>query len=244
MINWLKRLSSRFRKDNGNFFFEIKNITGFDPLSEEHYKLAFRHSSASRENQGARLNNQRLEYLGDAILGAIVADYLYDRYPESGEGYLTSMRSKIVSRRHLNQLGMKMGLNKLVVKKTSRTVNAKSIYGDALEALIGAVYLDRGFADTKAFVLERIINVHVDVDTLENRIASHKGAILEWGQKHKKEITFEITGCYGESHARKFEISMKIDGDLISTGSGSSKKKAEEEASRLAYKKILVHDNG
>lgn len=244
MINWLKRLSSRFRKENGNFFFEIKNITGLEPISEEHYQLAFRHSSASRENRGARLNNQRLEYLGDAILGAIVADFLYDRYPEKGEGFLTSMRSKIVSRRHLNQLGLKMGLNKLVVKKTSRTVNAKSIYGDALEALIGAVYLDRGFDATKSFVLNRIINVHVDVDTLENRIASHKGAILEWGQKNKKEIVFEITGCYGESHARKFEISMKINGELISTGSGSSKKKAEEEAARLAYKKILAHDNG
>lgn len=239
MINWLTRLSSLFRKESGNFFFEIKQLTGFEPLAEEHYKLALRHSSASREAKGARLNNQRLEYLGDAILGAIVADFLYQKYAESGEGFLTSMRSKIVSRRHLNQLGIKMGLNKMVVKRTSRTVNAKSIYGDALEALIGAVYLDRGFEDTRKFVLDKIINVHVDLDALENRIASHKGAILEWGQKNKKEVAFEITGCWGESHARKYEISLKIEGDVVSTGSGSSKKKAEEEAAKLAYKKIL-----
>ena len=239
MINWFKNLSSLFRKESGNFFFEIKELTGFEPQDQQHYKLALRHSSATRETKGARLNNQRLEYLGDAILGGIVADYLYQEYPESGEGFLTSMRSKIVSRRHLNQLGIKMGLNNMVVKRTSRTVNAKSIYGDALEALIGAVYLDRGFDDTKSFVLNKIINIHVDLSQLENRIASHKGALLEWGQKNRKEVVFEISGCWGESHARKYEISLKIEGELISTGSGSSKKKAEEEAARLAYKRIL-----
>jgi len=240
MINWIKKLSSRFRKGSGNFFFEIQQLTGFKPIAEEHYKLALRHSSASRENKGTRLNNQRLEYLGDAILGAIVADFLYQQYPDSGEGFLTSMRSKIVSRKHLNQLGVKMGLNKLVVKRTSRTANAKSIYGDALEALIGAVYLDRGFDDTRSFVLSKIIHVHVHLEKLENRIASHKGVLLEWGQKNRRVITFDISGCWGQSHARKYEISLKIDGELISTGQGSSKKKAEEEAARLAYKKVLL----
>lgn len=238
MINWFKKLSSHFNKD-GNFFLEIKRITGFPPKNEDHYKLAFRHSSASRENAGARLNNQRLEYLGDAVLGAVVADFLYDKYPGRGEGFLTSMRSKIVSRKHLNQVGMKMGLNKLVVKKTARTAHAKSIYGDALEALIGALYLDRGYESCKIFILNNLVEQHIDLNTLENRIASHKGALLEWGQKNKQTITFEITGCWGESHSRKYEVTLKINGEMISTGSGTSKKKAEEEASRIAYKQIL-----
>lgn len=239
MIYWLKKLSSRFGSKNGNFFLEIKKITGYRPIDESHYHLAFRHSSASHENNGTRQNNQRLEYLGDAVLGAVVADYLYQRYPGRDEGFLTNLRSKIVSRKHLNETGMKMGLNQFVVKKTARTIQAKSIYGDALEALIGAVYLDRGYGDCHKFVTERLIEQHVDLTAMEERIASHKGVVLEWGQKLRKNICFEITGCYGESHARKYEVTLKIDGEIISTGKGSSKKKAEEDASKIAYKKIL-----
>lgn len=238
MISWLRKLSSHFKKD-GNFFLQIKELTGLPPIEESHYKLAFRHSSASHETAGSRLNNQRLEYLGDAVLGAVVADFLYETYPKRGEGFLTSMRSKIVSRKHLNQLGLKLNLNKMVVKRTARTAHAKSIYGDALEALIGAVYLDRGYEDTRRFIVERIILQLVDLDTLEGRIASHKGALLEWGQKNRKVIHFEISGCWGESHSRKYEVTLKVDSEIVSTGSGSSKKKAEEEASRIAYKQIL-----
>lgn len=238
MLNWFKKLSSHFKKD-GNFFLQIQEITGCKPRNENFYELALRHSSASRENSGTRLNNQRLEYLGDAILGAVVADFLYQTYPGRGEGFLTSMRSKIVSRKHLNQLGLKLNLNKLVVKRTARTAHAKSIYGDALEALIGALYLDRGYSVTQTFIVDKIILKLMDLDALESRIASHKGALLEWGQKNRKEINFEISGCWGESHSRKYEITLKIENEVVSTGNGSSKKKAEEEASRIAYKQIL-----
>ncbi len=238
IVRWIKRISSHFRKD-GNFFLSISEITGLQPREEKHYRLAFRHSSASRERSGKRLNNQRLEFLGDAILGAVVADYLYQQYPHKGEGFLTSMRSKIVSRRHLNQIGLKLQLNKLLIKKTARTAHAKSIYGDALEALIGALYLDRGYRDCEQFITQRIIRELIDLDNLENRIASHKGAILEWGQKNKKEVNFEITGSYGESHARRYEIALSIDGEVVSTGKGTSKKKAEEDASRIAYKNLV-----
>lgn len=237
MVGWFKQLSSPFRKD-GNFFLEIKNLTGFPPKDIRHYELALRHSSASRQTEGSKLNNQRLEYLGDAILGAVVADFLYTRYPHGGEGLLTSMRSKIVSRKHLNQVGIKMGLNKMVIKRTARTAQAKSIYGDALEALVGALYLDRGYSDCQTFISKHLILVHVDLETIKNRIASHKGALLEWGQKNRKQIRFEITGSYGESHARKYEITLLVDGEAISTGKGSSKKKAEEDAARAAYKKL------
>ncbi len=158
MLNWLKKLSSHFKKD-GNFFLELRELTGIIPKNEEFYKLALRHSSASHESTGSRMNNQRLEYLGDAILGAAVADFLYESYPNRSEGFLTSMRSKIVSRKHLNQLGLQLNLHKLVVKRTARTAHAKSIYGDALEALLGALYLDKGYEETKKLFALRLPDV-------------------------------------------------------------------------------------
>lgn len=237
MFNWIKKLGSRHGND-GNFFFEIKSITGFKPRDPEIYKLALRHSSATREDNGLKLNNQRLEYLGDAILGAVVAEFLYDKYKENDEGFLTNMRSKIVSRRHLNQLGIQLGLHKMVIKKTPRAGNSKSIYGDALEALIGAVYLDRGFGPCKSFILDKLLLGEIDIEAITKRIASHKSALLEWSQKYKKKVSFEMTGSWGESHAKKYEVSLLVNDKLISKGTGSSKKKAEEEASRIAYKKL------
>lgn len=240
MFSWLRKLRSRFSK-NGELFSTLEDLIGVLPVNESYYRLAFRHSSASRSNGGLRMNNQRLEFLGDAILGAVVADFLYTRYPESPEGFLTNMRSKIVSRKHLNHIALKLNLNKLIVKKTARGVQAKSIHGDTLEALIGAVYLDLGYGTCRNFILNRIIDSHVDLSAIEGRIASHKGAILEWGQKNKRDVRFELTGCYGKSHARQYEISLFIDDELTGTGKGSSKKKAEEDASRVAYKKL--HNN-
>lgn len=237
MLSWLRKLRSRFSK-NGELFSRLEEIIGVLPVDESYYRLAFRHSSASRSQGGMRMNNQRLEFLGDAILGAVVADFLYSRYPESPEGFLTNMRSKIVGRKHLNHIALKLNLNKLIVKKTARGVQAKSIHGDTLEALIGAVYLDLGYSTCREFILNRIIESHVDLTTIEGRIASHKGAILEWGQKNKHKVKFELTGCYGKSHARQYEISLFIDDELTGTGKGSSKKKAEEDASRVAYKKL------
>lgn len=237
MIAWIKKLSSRF-KNSGNFFFEIESLSGVKPKHPDHYKLALRHSSASTNQQGEKLNNQRLEYLGDAILGAIVADYLYEKYPKAGEGFLTNMRSKIVSRKNLNHVAVQLGLHKLVVKKTSGKTQAKSIYGDAMEALIGAVYLDRGYQCCKDFVIDKILHERIDIESLERRIASHKGALLEWSQKNRQPVSFKMTGCWGESHARKYEICVTLNSEIISTGKGSSKKKAEEEAARIAYKLV------
>ena len=237
MIKWIKKISSRFKKD-GNFFYEIEKITGFRPHSSGYYELALRHSSASKENRGRKFNNQRLEFLGDAILGAVVANYLYEQYPQAGEGFLTSMRSKIVSRKHMNQLAIQIGLHKMLVKKTPRNTHAKSIYGDAIEALIGAIFLDRGYNACQTFIENRILREQVDLKHLENRIASHKGALLEWGQKNKHEVVFDVTGCWGESHARKYEITILLDGKAVSTGKGTSKKRAEEEAARLAYQTV------
>ncbi len=238
MFGWIKSFKPYLGKD-GAFFLEIKRITGLKPKTTTFYQLAFRHSSASQKVARGRINNQRLEFLGDAVLGLVVADFLYNRYSGHGEGFLTSMRSKIVSRKYLNSLGTKMGLHKLLVKKTPRNIQAKSIYGDALEALIGAVYLDYGYQKCKVFIEQKILSQYVDWENIERRIASHKGALLEWSQKNKQKLSLEVTNSWGESHARKYEVSVFLNGNLVSKGVGTSKKRAEEEASKLAYKIIL-----
>lgn len=243
MLRWIKKLGSRSEKD-GNFFFEVKKITGFRVKNGDYYRLAFRHSSASTRDKGMRLNNQRLEYLGDAILGAVVADFLYKEYPKAGEGFLTSMRSKIVSRRHLDNLGHKMGLQKFIIKKVVKGNRPKSITGDTLEALIAAVYLDHGYGRAQSFIIDRILKgEHINLAKLSKKIASHKANLLEWSQKNKRSVSFELTNAWGESHSRKYEICVSIDGEKISTGKGTSKKKAEEEASKLAYQ-LLKERNG
>ena len=135
-------------------------------------------------------------------------------------------------------LAVQIGLHKHIVKKTTGKTQAKSINGDAMEALIGAVYLDKGYKHCEKFVIEKLLQEEVDIQSLEKRIASHKGALLEWGQKNRESISFKMTGCWGESHARKYEICVMMNTDIISTGRGSSKKKAEEEAARIAYKII------
>tara|TARA_R110002096_G_scaffold386418_2_gene580336 strand:+ start:36931 stop:37650 length:720 start_codon:yes stop_codon:yes gene_type:complete len=238
MNYWIKKLSSLLKKD-GNFFFEIEKLTGSLPKKAAPYKLALRHSSASQKWQGTKLNNQRLEFLGDAILGAVVADYLYQKYPKAGEGFLTNMRSKIVSRKNLNSLAVNIGLHKLIVKKTTGKTQAKSINGDAMEALIGALYIDLGYKSCQKFIVEKLLTLELDLQSLEKRISSHKGALLEWGQKNKEFISFKMTGCWGESHARKYEICVLHDGKIISRGGGSSKKRAEEEAAKTAWKKLV-----
>lgn len=237
MIDWIKRFRSLLSED-GDFFFEIKDLIGFLPKKSSPYKLALRHSSVSTNLKGAKLNNQRLEFLGDAVLGAVVADYLYLKYPHAGEGFLTNMRSKIVSRKNLNHIAIQTGLHKKVLKKTTGKTQAKSIYGDAMEALIGAIYVDRGYAYCQRFIVEKLLQEEIDIPSLEKRIASHKGALLEWGQKHRQTVDFNMTGCWGESHARKYEICVSIGREIISTGKGSSKKKAEEEAAKIAYRKV------
>ena len=179
MNYWIKKLSSLLKKD-GNFFFEIEKLTGSLPKKAAPYKLALRHSSASQKWQGTKLNNQRLEFLGDAILGAVVADYLYQKYPKAGEGFLTNMRSKIVSRKNLNSLAVNIGLHKLIVKKTTGKTQAKSINGDAMEALIGALYIDLGYKSCQKFIVEKLLTLELDLQSLEKRISSHKGALLEW----------------------------------------------------------------
>lgn len=188
------------------------------------------------------MNNQRLEFLGDAILGAVVAEHLYKRYPQAQEGFLTGMRSKIVSRKHLNEIAAQLNIHKLIIKKTAPQNIPKSINGDTFEALIGALYLDHGYDAACKFVEKRVLNTFVDLKNMEARIASHKSALLEWCQKNRMEACFELDSAWGQSHARNFKINFVLDGKVYTQGIGTSKKRAEEDAAQKAYLE-LTGDN-
>lgn len=240
-MNFFFRLfPSRFKRE-GDFFAFISEIIGFKPNDINLYCLAFRHSSASeRPSKKPPQNNERLEFLGDAILGTIVADYLYHQYPEKDEGFLTSMRSKIVSRSNLNEISGELGIHAFVVSNLDKKKLAKSLGGDTLEALIGAIYLDKGIAFAKAFVYNKIIDEHVYLDELENHVISYKGLLIEWAQKERKQFEFNLVNQWGKQHNMTFEMGLFLDDVLVSTGKGSSKKRAEEEAAEKAFSSLQI----
>lgn len=224
----------------------VKHIVGQAPLNIELYRLATRHISVAKENDfGLKESNERLEYLGDALLGAVVADYLFKKFPYKDEGFLTDIRSRIVNRESLNGVAKKLGIsniidydqNHLVSGKKSKGLpgmSHKSMEGDTLEALVGAVYLDKGFAFCRDFILKRIIIPHFDLDAIVNTNPNFKSTIIEWAQKTNREIRFEIVDTRGDKHFREFIAEIYIDDKPICKGSGYSKKKAEQSASRKA----------
>ncbi len=234
MFSFLKKLYSRPSK-GGNFLLQIEAITGFPARKEKVYRLAFTHSSVGRETpHGLKENNERLEFLGDAILGAVITDYLYRVYPNKEEGYLTTLRSKLVSRRHLNELGEELELIKLLKYTPSKGTRAKSLNGDAFEALIGALYLDHGYAACQSFLEHKILK-NLDLEKVSLRLTSFKSAVLEWGQKSKKNIRFELLNTEGQSHNPVYYVACFNQQQKLGEGSGATKKKAEEAAAKEAY---------
>lgn len=193
-----------------------------------------RHSSAAQESRKGFLeSNERLEYLGDAVLGMVVAEYLFNKYPFKDEGFLTEVRSRMVNREHLNQLARKIGLADVIKYNGQLKGNGqsfKSIYGDALEALVGAVYLDKGFKATKAFIFKMLIIPHIDLDEIINNNTNFKSKIIEWSQKENKDLRFEVEEQDNQKHFKKFEAKVFVGKKEISIGHGLSKKKAEQNA--------------
>ncbi len=182
----------------------------------------------------SRLNNERLEYLGDAVLDAMVGEYLYHRFPDKEEGFLTQTRSKLVNRDNLNHLAIKLGIGEMIISKMSRD-NHKSVYGDTLEALIGALYLDKGYEKTRKIVLERIIQSDVNINRLLATETDFKSRIIEWGQKNKKSISFtSFEEIEEQSNTPVFITHLFVVDDVVGRGSGSSKKEAEQNAARQA----------
>ena len=226
---------SRSKKD-GIFFDVIHQIIGFKPLTIGYYKKAFTHKSLGRiDSDGNVYNFERLEFLGDSVLSTIVAHYLYEEVPEEDEGYLTKMRSKIVSRKHLNELGKELGLANHMFKHDTATNLSDNVHGNMFEALIGAILLDRGYVYCEKFIKKRVIDPHIDIKKLEGKITSYKSILIEWCQKEKKEFKFEIKPVNEDSRNVSFRVLLYIGGEVVSKATAASKKAAEEKAATRGY---------
>lgn len=186
--------------------------------------------------KGVKDSNERLEFLGDSVIGTIVADYLFKKFPYKDEGFLTKMRSKMVSRAKHNQVAIKLGLNKFIEVNNDRfkTSQPSSISGDAYEALIGAIYLDKGFKATEGFILTRIINVHIDMDEVETKEIDFKSKFIEWVQKEKKDFRFEVINEGGTGSDKQFIIQLIVENEIVGTAQHFSKKRAEQMVSEQA----------
>ena len=226
-------------------YFELKRILGVYPKNITYYKTAFIHRSASRQlPTGHTVNNERLEYLGDAILNAIVADYLFEHFPCYKEGQLTQMRSKIVNYTTLTQIAHNLGIDKYIVSQVSVQYSGKYFYGDTVEAIIGALFLDKGFNCTKTIVLQRFLKDYLDAEALVNHEVDFKSRVIEWCQKYKYNIAFN---CKVKNSSSKsvnlFCVDVLINGKIAGNGTGTSKKEAEQNAARTAWAQNVDIEN-
>lgn len=229
MATFLKPLRVYFSPDK-NLHESLHNLLGFYPSNINLYKLAFRHSSAAQQiKKGVKDSNERLEFLGDSVIGMVVADYLFKKFPFKDEGFLTKMRSKMVSRAKHNQLAIKLGLNNFIESNNDRFGSKpSSINGDAYEALIGAIYLDKGYLFAQQFLLIRIINVHIDMEELETKEVDFKSKFIEWAQKEKKDFHFETIQDGANASDKQFEIQLVVNNETLGTAQHFSKKRAEQ----------------
>jgi ribonuclease-3 len=215
---------------------QLRNVLGFSPSNTSLYKAALTHRSVK---ETADQNNERLEYLGDAILSSIVADFLFKKYPYKEEGFLTEMRSKMVNRATLNDIALKMGLKKITnFNKFDNSLRISQIFGNTLEAVVGAVYLDKGFNKTKLWVMERIILPHLFMDDLENLEINHKNKLYGWANKNGKNLEFETLDERIEGGRRLFTVGAMVDGTLIGEGKAYNKKDASQIAAQVAVGKL------
>ncbi|HCV83151.1 ribonuclease III [Zunongwangia profunda] len=228
-------LNSRSSK-GGNFFNTLHKLLGFRPKDLSVYERAFTHRSLNvKDPSGNPINYERLEFLGDAMLGSVIASHLYQEVPEGDEGYLTKMRSKIVSRKHLNELGKDLNLIRFVKSNIPNDQFGVNIHGNIFEALVGAIYLDRGYKYCNRFIYNRVIEPYVDIETLEGRVISYKSLLIEWCQKQKKEFNYQVYEDTGRDELKHFAVKLWIDKKVIAKARATSKKKAEEKASKRAY---------
>jgi ribonuclease-3 len=235
-MNFIRKIVKPQTKEDSGLYYELKKLLNFSPKKIDIYKKAFTHRSLKLiDKEGSPINYERLEFLGDAMLGSIIASYLYKKVPSGTEGYLTQMRSKIVSRDHLNELGKDLNLLKLVKSNIAKENVGDNIYGNIFEALVGAIYLDRGYNYCKKFIYEKVIVPYVDISKLEGKITSYKGLIIEWCQKQKKQYLFDVYEDSGNESIKHFSVKISIDGVFVAKGRATSKKKAEEQASKRVY---------
>lgn len=235
MKNIRNILNSR-SNSGGNFFISIRNILGFKPKNLNYFKTAFTHRSMNiKDDKGNPINYERLEFLGDAMLSAVIASHLYLEVPGGDEGYLTKMRSKVVSREHLNELGKELNLISLVESKIPKGQFGENIYGNLFEALIGAIFLDRGYKYCEKFIYKKVIIPYVDIEKLEGKVISYKSLLIEWCQKEKKTFNYDVYEDTGNDEIKHFSVKLSINNKVVAKARATSKKKAEEKASKRAF---------
>lgn len=237
MKRLLRKIKSASKPGQNQEFEErLRKILHYTPRHLAYFSEAFTHSSfKAKDDNGQTVSYERLEFLGDAILGSVVAGFLYEEFPSEDEGFLTQMRSKIVSREHLNELGKKFGLIDLVRSRVSRSKIGNNINGNLFEAMIGAIYLDKGYLFCEKYIHKHILDTYVDLPRLEDKISSYKSYLVEWSQKHRKSLKYDVYEDSGNEKQKHFSVRLYVDGKVISKGRSTSKKKAEEIASKRAY---------
>lgn len=238
LIHKIRLLANRGKEPYLRFY----RLLGYYPNDLSVYEQALLHKSSSRVNKEGRWeNNERLEFLGDAVLGAIIADVLFRRFPTKKEGFLTNTRSKIVQRESLNRIAMELGLDKHIVYSSISRVNMQNscIYGNALEALIGAIYLDQGYDRCKEFIEKRVITPHLNLVSIAKKEVNFKSALIEWSQKHKIDITFDLIEefCNAEGN-QVFQTRILVAGSPIGVGVGHSKKESQQKAAEMTMKRL------
>lgn len=232
-LKFIRKFYNIFFSADKNFAKRLRVLLGFIPSNLALFKLAFYHKSTSTDKLHAVQSNERLEYLGDAVLGTIVAEYLFKKYPNSDEGFLTKMRSKIVKRKSLNRIADKMGLD-VFLAEYNNTRLSKSMLGNALEALVGAVYLECGYSQTKRYVIRKILRGYLDIHELESFDDNYKSQLLEWCQKNGSTVAYKMLAKYKFEKRDRFKVAVLVDGKKLAIADDFNKKSAEQTASEKA----------
>jgi ribonuclease-3 len=241
-----KRINGTYILPKREFSSRLKKILGFKPGNLILYEISFIHRSATfTMPDGKKVNNERLEFLGDAVLDAILSDYLFEKFPDASEGFMTKIRSRIVNRDILNQLAISMGIPDILISNISSVQPTKNLYGDALEALIGSVFLDKGFRKTKKLFIRNVLNKYLDIDVIINTDTDYKSLVFEWVQKHKSNLIFTYNEEYDFNKKKSvFSTTLIIDKAEMGEGHGSSKKEAEQEAASKAWQRLRDNFGG
>lgn len=246
VVNLVKRVNYKYFSRDRHFVERLHSVLGFTPAHLHLFKIAFYHKStinnSQQNNNGGKKgeyiqSNERLEYLGDALLSFVIGEYLFNKYIQADEGFLTKMRSKIVKRKMLNYLAEQMGLDRMLMEFNNASISP-SMLGNALEALIGAIYLEKGFAYTKNYILNGLVKKYINIHSLESFDDNYKSQLLEWCQKHTKEIDFRVISKSKNDKRDRFRIGVYIDGVEVATAEDFNKKSAEQVAAEIALAKL------
>lgn len=238
-MDTLRRFYNIYFSSEKDFARKIKPLLGFTPVRLSVFKQAFYHRSMNVDQSNKSFNNERLEYLGDAILSTIVAEYLFKKYPAKDEGFLTKMRSKIVRRQTLNEIADKMGLD-LILSEYSQGKMSNTMLGNALEAMVGALYIEFGYKKTSAYVIRQILMKYLDIHALEQQNDNHKSIILEWSQKNGHEVEFVQMSKIKNDKRDFFRMAVMVNGDKIFEAEDFNKKAAEQKAAELAIVELKI----